>query len=191
MMVEAVPVRVLLPSGQVAYEASLLPGTSVEELLMKIRQAGDFGPWLSLVLGSQKLSSATTLGSLKLNAQDVFYLIQQPFEPKVKVLLLGGSMAGKTALQSTFSSGQFVGNYEYPASIGVDFQTAILTEGGNRARMQVWDTPGNERLHSITMCFLRGRATTRKTVILGVKHQGWGWCSHCMNFYTLKRLSII
>ena len=123
-MDEAVPVHVLLPSGQVAYEASLLPGTSVDELLMKIGQAGDFGPWLrlSLVLGSQKLSSATTLGSLKLNAQDVFYLIQQPPEPPAsarwKVLLLGGVQSGKTTLCRSFYSGTFHG--EHLDTIGLD-----------------------------------------------------------------------
>lgn len=186
-MVEAVPVRVLLPSGQVAYEASLLPGTSVEELLMKIGQAGDFGPWLrlSLVLGSQKLSSATTLGSLKLNAQDVFYLVQQPPEPEVKVLLLGGMMAGKTALSSTFSSGEFVGNYN--CTIGVDFASStMLTAGATRARVKVWDTQGHERFHSLITSCLRGKGHYYlEDSLAWVKHQEWGCCSLCMNYYTL------
>ena len=186
-MDEAVPVHVLLPSGQVAYEASLLPGTSVEELLMKIAQAGDFAPWLrlSLVLGSQKLSSATTLGSLKLNAQDVFYLVQQPPEPEVKVLLLGGMMAGKTALSSTFSSGEFVGNYN--CTIGVDFASStMLTAGATRARVKVWDTQGHERFHSLITSCLRGKGHYYlEDSLAWVKHQEWGCCSLCMNYYTL------
>ena len=181
-MDRAVPVRVLLPSAKVAYEASLLPSTSVEELLLKICQAGDFDlSRLSLVFGSQRLSSATTLESLKLNAQDVFYLIQQPPEPEVKVVLLGGVMAGKTALCSTFSSGEFVGNYD--ATIGVDFQERSFSAAGfHRAKVHVWDTQGNERAYAPLMTgYLRGRATSLEDSHVWVKEQG-GARSPCMNY---------
>ena len=70
-----VPLRVLLPSASVAYEALLLPSTAVKELLMKMCEARVFGQWFrfSVVFGSQQLSSTTQLGSLQPSLQDNFY----------------------------------------------------------------------------------------------------------------------
>lgn len=43
-----------------------------------------------------------------------------------------------------------------PATIGMDFKTAMVTIDDNRVKLAIWDTAGSERFRSLTPNFYRG-----------------------------------
>ncbi|GAA5897439.1 Rab family GTPase [Sporobolomyces salmoneus] len=88
---------------------------------------------------------------------------QSPSRPPLKLVLLGPTSSGKTALRRRFIAGDFVGNYR--ATIGTDFLTKTISlppsGGGNstprkEVELALWDTAGQERFKSISAPFYRG-----------------------------------
>ncbi|CAF3521665.1 unnamed protein product [Rotaria sp. Silwood1] len=71
-----------------------------------------------------------------------------------KILILGDSGVGKSSLMARYVHGIF--HSEYTATIGVDFQIAIINIGEYKCRLQIWDTAGQERFRSITSSYYRG-----------------------------------
>lgn len=61
---------------------------------------------------------------------------------------------GKTCLCLRFLKDQFV-NY-YDATIGVSFETKIVTIDDHTVKLQVWDTAGSEAFKSVTKTYYRG-----------------------------------
>ncbi|KAH3763730.1 GTP-binding protein YPTC1 [Pelomyxa schiedti] len=74
-------------------------------------------------------------------SQDVVY----------KVLLLGESGVGKTALACRAADDVFDPNFI--ATMGVDFKKMFVKVNGVTAKLQVWDTAGQERFHSIAQSY--------------------------------------
>lgn len=74
----------------------------------------------------------------------------------VKVLIVGDSGVGKTAILNKFANGSF--DDLYSSTIGVDFKSKILKATGTNisVKLQIWDTAGQERFRSITNSFYRG-----------------------------------
>ncbi|CAF0828218.1 unnamed protein product [Rotaria sordida] len=71
-----------------------------------------------------------------------------------KILIVGESGVGKSSLMARYVHGIF--RTQYTATIGVDFQVAIINIGEYRCRLQIWDTAGQERFRSITNSYYRG-----------------------------------
>lgn len=77
-----------------------------------------------------------------------------------KVVLIGPSASGKTALRRRFVRGDFVDNYR--ASIGTDFVTKRVagseedSDDATAVELSLWDTAGQERFKSIAAPFYRG-----------------------------------
>ena len=72
-----------------------------------------------------------------------------------KVLMIGESGAGKSALLARFVDGTFESNFI--STIGVDFKIHYMkTETGKNIKIQVWDTAGQERFRTITTSYYRG-----------------------------------
>ena len=75
--------------------------------------------------------------------------------PTYKILILGDSSVGKTALMARFADEVFTGNYV--TTIGVDFRLKeIQLEDGQRVTLQLWDTAGQEKFRTISPFFFRG-----------------------------------
>lgn len=72
----------------------------------------------------------------------------------LKVLILGDSGVGKTALMNQFVRKKFSATYK--ATIGADFLTKELELDGMHVTMQIWDTAGQERFQSLGQAFYRG-----------------------------------
>ncbi|KAJ8326937.1 GTPase activity protein [Batrachochytrium dendrobatidis] len=74
----------------------------------------------------------------------------------LKVVVLGDSGVGKTALRNQFIHRQFVQSYK--ATIGADFVTkSVHVESLSKTvSLQIWDTAGQERFHSLGVAFFRG-----------------------------------
>jgi small GTP-binding protein len=75
-----------------------------------------------------------------------------------KSIVVGDGGVGKTALTLRFSKGFFTEDYKM--TIGVDFHVKTITidtpEGPIKAKLQIWDTGGQERFSSIRPMYYRG-----------------------------------
>jgi len=75
--------------------------------------------------------------------------------PLLKVIVLGDSGVGKTALLDRFVNNVF--RTRYKATIGADFVTQeIEVSKGRLVTLQIWDTAGQERFNSLGNSFYRG-----------------------------------
>jgi len=73
--------------------------------------------------------------------------------PLIKVVLLGESGVGKTALLDRYVNKQFT---SYKSTIGADFCTCEMEIDDKFITLQIWDTAGQERFHSLGKLFFRG-----------------------------------
>ncbi|KAI4887491.1 hypothetical protein NFI96_017742 [Prochilodus magdalenae] len=70
-----------------------------------------------------------------------------------KVVLVGNSSVGKTALLRRFCDGRF--HPATTATVGIDYSVRTLNLGDSHVALQLWDTAGQERYRSITKQFFR------------------------------------
>lgn len=71
-----------------------------------------------------------------------------------KVVVVGDSGAGKTALVAQYVSSIFA-DAEAP-TIGVDFSYKIVRKGGCTLKLALWDTAGQERFRALSSSYYRG-----------------------------------
>eukprot|EP00995_Heteronema_vittatum_P002149 NODE_1308_length_1003_cov_1362.149895_g910_i0.p1 GENE.NODE_1308_length_1003_cov_1362.149895_g910_i0~~NODE_1308_length_1003_cov_1362.149895_g910_i0.p1 ORF type:complete len:213 (+),score=44.55 NODE_1308_length_1003_cov_1362.149895_g910_i0:74-712(+) len=76
------------------------------------------------------------------------------FDHLVKTVVIGDAGVGKTSLLLRYTDDIF--DYNYLATIGVDFRIQTLEENGQLVKMQIWDTAGQERFRTITRGYYRG-----------------------------------
>ncbi len=73
---------------------------------------------------------------------------------KLKIIILGASNVGKSALILRFTEDVFkVGSYK--PTLGVDFTKKIIHNTGKLVELQIWDTGGEERFRSLTKAYYR------------------------------------
>jgi Ras-related protein Rab-7A len=72
----------------------------------------------------------------------------------LKVMILGNSGVGKTSILEQYVNKAFTGNYK--VTIGADFLTKDLELEGNRIKLQVWDTAGQEKYRGLGIAYYRG-----------------------------------
>jgi Ras-related protein Rab-7A len=72
----------------------------------------------------------------------------------LKIIILGDSGVGKTALLHKYVHGQFI--QEHKATIGADFITKEISVDDKLVTLQIWDTAGQERFQSLGTAFYRG-----------------------------------
>ena len=70
-----------------------------------------------------------------------------------KILIIGESGVGKTAIMQRFCENTF--EPVYISTVGVDFKPKILNIRGKVVKMQIWDTAGQERFRNITASYYR------------------------------------
>lgn len=71
-----------------------------------------------------------------------------------KILLCGESGVGKTSLSNQFTSHRF--NCHEQSTVGVDFRSKIISVGGSRIRVMLWDSAGQEQFRSVPPMYYRG-----------------------------------
>jgi GTPase SAR1 family protein len=90
-------------------------------------------------------------------------------EIRIKVLLLGPSGTGKTKLRETFEGKT---NSEHRPTLGVDFSIETVNlPNGNKVRVQLWDTSGEERFQSIVQSYTRAS----RIILLVTKNFDLSW----------------
>ena len=71
-----------------------------------------------------------------------------------KLLLIGDSGVGKTCILFRFSDDAF--STTFITTIGIDFKVKTIDINGKKVKLQIWDTAGAERFHTITTSYYRG-----------------------------------
>lgn len=71
----------------------------------------------------------------------------------IKILLLGDSGSGKTAVLNRYCFGAFRSSV---CTIGIDFKIKNLVINNDKIRLQLWDTAGQERFRTIARSYYRG-----------------------------------
>ncbi|CBH14575.1 small GTPase, putative [Trypanosoma equiperdum] len=77
-----------------------------------------------------------------------------PNRQLLKIIILGDSGVGKTALVHQYVNKNF--DNRYKATIGADFLTRDVEIDGKLVTLQIWDTAGQERFQSLGSAFYRG-----------------------------------
>mmetsp|Transcript_41371 Transcript_41371/g.93510 ORF Transcript_41371/g.93510 Transcript_41371/m.93510 type:complete len:210 (-) Transcript_41371:451-1080(-) len=72
----------------------------------------------------------------------------------IKLLLIGDSGVGKSAVLVRFADDTFTTSYI--STIGIDFKIRTVELDGKRIKLQIWDTAGQERFKTITTAYYRG-----------------------------------
>lgn len=76
--------------------------------------------------------------------------------PTLKVLLIGSSGVGKSALVYRYTADEFLGPEDAAATIGVDYRMKSIHVGGKWFKLSIWDTAGQERYRTLTSSYYRG-----------------------------------
>ncbi|XP_005106429.2 ras-related protein Rab-1B [Aplysia californica] len=72
----------------------------------------------------------------------------------LKLVLVGNTGVGKTCLLLRYTDNMF--SETFITTIGVDFKIKTLDVEGGTAKLQLWDTAGQDRFKSIVSSFYRG-----------------------------------
>ena len=76
-------------------------------------------------------------------------------ESLYKILILGDSTVGKTCFLTRYADNTFQENQM--ATLGVDYKLQnVKMEDGNTVKLQIWDTAGQDRFHSLTRNYFKG-----------------------------------
>ena len=73
----------------------------------------------------------------------------------LQIMLLGDSTVGKTCLCIRIKDGKFLAANNFIATVGVDYRSTLLTVDGQKVKIQVFDTAGQERFRSLTSAYYR------------------------------------
>ena len=74
--------------------------------------------------------------------------IEQDYDEKIKLMVLGDSSVGKSSILTKYCKNQFLS--KYITTIGIDFQIKYLNINNKRIKVQIWDTAGQERYRVVT-----------------------------------------
>lgn len=79
------------------------------------------------------------------------------FKYVFKYIIIGNPSVGKSCLLNQFLNNRF--SEEYEITVGVEFGAkTIEIEDGNKVKLQIWDTAGQESFKSITRSYYRAAA---------------------------------
>ena len=70
-----------------------------------------------------------------------------PYDQKIKIMILGETLVGKTALITRYTKNSFAGTYL--TTVGIDFQYKSLNINDKKIKVEIWDTAGQERFRNI------------------------------------------
>lgn len=79
---------------------------------------------------------------------------KEQYDYLLKIIVVGDAAVGKTALTVRFAEDKF--RDDYKVTIGVDFCTKTIKVSGQRVKVQVWDTGGQEQFSYIRPLYYAG-----------------------------------
>ncbi len=72
---------------------------------------------------------------------------------KIKLIFVGEGAVGKTSLISQYVDNKF--NEEYVMTVGRDKATKDLEINGKTIKLEIWDTPGQEKFNQVNKIFMK------------------------------------
>ena len=78
---------------------------------------------------------------------------EKDYDHMFKLLIVGQSEVGKTALLKRYTESTFDDNLV--TTIGIDFRTRTIDVGDKKVKLQIWDTAGQERFRTIGTAYYR------------------------------------
>lgn len=87
---------------------------------------------------------------------------------KYKLVFLGEQAVGKTSIITRFMYDTF--DYNYQATIGIDFLSKTMYLEDRSVRLQLWDTAGQERFRSLIPSYIRDSSAA--VVVYDVTNRG-------------------
>lgn len=94
-----------------------------------------------------------------------------------KILIIGDSSVGKSALLTRFSENTFLNCYT--STIGIDFNSRMIRVDRAICKLEIWDTAGQERFSTITANYYRGAQGALLVYDIGLKDS----FEHVKNWY--------
>ena len=92
--------------------------------------------------------------------QSVFFCVKkflislpQEYKEQFKIILLGDSGVGKTAIINRYCKSLFTDNLE--PTVGMNFQQKFIEINGDTIKLAIWDTAGQEKFRTLTRQFYR------------------------------------
>jgi small GTP-binding protein len=73
------------------------------------------------------------------------------YDEKIKLMVIGETRVGKTALIKKYTKNVFGGTYL--TTVGIDFQEKIINVEEKSVKLQIWDTAGQERFRNIAKSY--------------------------------------
>ena len=80
-------------------------------------------------------------------------LSEQGYDLKLKIMILGESMVGKTSVINRYVSDKF--GERYLCTIGIDFQEKVIKKKDKVIKLQIWDTAGQERFRNVAKSYFQ------------------------------------
>uniref|UniRef100_A0A8C0H289 Uncharacterized protein n=1 Tax=Chelonoidis abingdonii TaxID=106734 RepID=A0A8C0H289_CHEAB len=91
----------------------------------------------------------------------------------LKILIIGESGVGKSSLLLRFTDDTF--DPELAATIGVDFKVKTISVDGNKAKLAIWDTAGQEWKWEVRSTFIK---PVKDSMALAQMRSSRNCCSH-------------
>ena len=82
--------------------------------------------------------------------------MRDSFKYVFKYIIVGDPSVGKSCILNQFLNGDFT--EEYDITVGVEFGAKTVNVKGQKAKLQIWDTAGQDSFKSITRAYYRGSA---------------------------------
>jgi len=92
--------------------------------------------------------------SIGLNNEEVGYAPLNEYDYLIKIVIIGESSVGKSALLTRYVDEKF--SDSYMVTIGVDFKIKHIDHINKVVKLQIWDTAGQEKFRTITVSYYRG-----------------------------------
>ena len=80
--------------------------------------------------------------------------MREEFDHLIKIMLVGDSGAGKTALMTRFSEDTY--SDKTLSTVGLEYKNKFVKINNKKCLVQLWDTVGQEKFRTITPSFYRG-----------------------------------
>ncbi|MCQ2818870.1 MAG: GTP-binding protein [archaeon] len=79
---------------------------------------------------------------------------EEEHEKSFKLILVGDTGVGKTNLLSRYIMDEF--SIETPSTVTMEFGRKIIEIEGQKIKLQIWDTAGQEKFRSLTQSYFKG-----------------------------------
>lgn len=88
-----------------------------------------------------------------INSSDGFSKMKSTISQSFKIVVVGSSGVGKTAIVQRLIDGTF--REEGQSTVGVEFKSFICPLEDQSVKLQIWDTAGQERFKSVSKAYFR------------------------------------